>query len=235
MSTKAATLPEILRKKGYGTYAVGKWHLGFCKKKYLPTNRGFDHHFGFYTGSQDYYNHSTREGYDLRDDLDLVPPIFNDTYSTDLYSKIAGDFIGESMRRQKPFFLYMAFQSVHMPHQVPQKYKNQYNHVKNADRRKHLRMIRPMDAAVARLYDTISAFEILNNTIIIFLSDNGGQTKYGASNYPLRGTKGQIFEGGTRTPAFIWSRDIVPRKEKRMFHITDWFPTLLDAAGVIEK
>ena len=235
MSTKAATLPEVLRKQGYATYAVGKWHLGFCNKKYLPTSRGFDHHYGFYTGSQDYYYHNRKGGYDLRNDLFLAPKIHNSTYSTDLYSKVASEFIEDSKKKKKPFFLYVAFQSVHIPHQVPEKYKTHYNDVENKIRRNHLQMILPMDAGVSRIYDAISSSGMLNNTIIIFMSDNGGPTKYGASNYPLRGSKGNVYEGGTRTPAFIWSRRHSSRKEKRMFHITDWFPTLLDAADVATR
>ena len=89
-----------------------------------------------------------------------------------------------------------------------------------------------MDEAVGSVVKALKDSGMLENTVIVFMSDNGGPTDQGADNYPLRGSKGSLWEGGTRTPAFISGNILSPRTETRMFHITDWLPTLLDMAGI---
>ena len=231
LPTKYPTMAEMLKSEGYVTHAVGKWHLGFCNKKYLPTSRGFDHHFGFWLGSQDYYNHLRGGGYDLRSDLDVVRTN-NKTYSAKLYGKKAAKIISSHRKSKDPLFMYLAFQSVHGPLQVPKEYKALYSQVKNETRRTYLGMVTAMDTAVGQVVAALKKNDMANNTVIVFLSDNGGHLSLGADNSPLRGSKGSLLEGGTRTPSFMTGYNLLPRTETRMFHITDWLPTLMDMAGV---
>jgi len=231
LPTQHPTLADQLRSSGYSTHAVGKWHLGFCNKKYLPTSRGFDHHYGFWLGAQGYYSHKRDRGYDLRSDLDIVHAD-NRTYSTDLFGYRAAKIITSHRKSKDPLFLYLAFQSVHTPLQVPAEYQAMYSGVRNTKRRKYLGMATAMDQAVGQVVKALKDSEMLENTVIVFMSDNGGPVDQGADNYPLRGSKGSLFEGGTRTPAFISGYGLTPRTEPRMFHITDWLPTLLDMTGI---
>ena len=212
LDTSFATLADELKSSNYSTHIIGKWHLGFCNKKYWPTRRGFDHHYGFLLGSQSYYDHRrdvwengsiTALGYDFRND-DAVDTEARGTYSTTLFQ----NRVVEVIRQQdpsKPLFLYLPFQSVHAPVEVPQVYQKMYSHVKDEGRQKYLGMVTAMDDAVGNITEALKATGLYHNTIIVFLSDNGGGLHSYGSNWPLRGGKGTIFEGGTRTPAFIHS------------------------------
>ena len=115
---------QELQELGYTTHMVGKWHLGLCSKEYLPTRRGFDTFYGFYTGSEDYYLHSRvsstppiLQGYDLRDQ-EAVALAENGSYSAQIFSSRAASIIGQQAGSNRPMFLYLAFQSVHSPLQV---------------------------------------------------------------------------------------------------------------------
>ena len=237
------TLADELKAADYSTHAVGKWHLGFCKESYLPTSRGFDHHYGFWVGAEDYYDHtransgkmkrSGKMGYDFRDDME-VDPSAKGEYSSILFGKRAEKIIANH-NQSNPLFLYLPFQSVHNPLQAPQEYVDMYRSVQNEDRRVFLGMVTAMDDAVGVVIRSLKQAGMFDNTIIIFFSDNGGAVKYGASNWPLRGQKSTLFEGGTRTPAFIHGPGLSPRVEERMFHVTDWYPTLLDAVNLKPK
>ena len=228
MLSNISTLAEELRGVGYSTQAVGKWHLGFCHKDYLPTSRGFDHHYGYWTGSQDYYKHINQNfgGYDFRDDL-AVDYGAKGVYSSVLYEKRAVQLI-ESHDQSKPLFLYLAFQSPHSPLQAPEKYIKMYDDVEDKDRRVYLGMVTAMDDAVGGIIASLKRRKMFENTIIVFLSDNGGEVLKGASNWPLRGKKGRLWEGGTRTPAFIHGPGLHRRVEQNMFHVTDWYPTIME-------
>ena len=168
-------------------------------------------------GWDDYYNHSRSypsytEGYDFWDDDEVLYKA-NGTYSTTLFQDKAVDII-RGHDSSKPLFLYLPFQSVHYPVQVPKVYQDLYSE-KRVDllRQKYLGMVTAMDDAVGNVTQALKESGLYENTIIVFFSDNGGPTgrtgKHGsgngASNWPLRGGKGSVFEGGTRTPAFIHS------------------------------
>ena len=221
------TLADELKAANYSTHAVGKWHLGFCKKSYLPTSRGFDHHYGFWVGAEDYFDHTRSSGYDFRDDME-VDQSAKGEYSSILFGKRSEKIIANH-NQSKHLFLYLPFQSVHNPLQAPQEYVDMYESIQNKDRRVFLGMVTAMDDAVGVVVRSLKQAGMFDNTIIIFFSDNGGALKFGASNWPLRGQKSTLFEGGTRTPAFIYGPGISPRIEERMFHVADWYPTLLDA------
>ena len=231
--TNLTTIADEFKSAGYDTHVVGKWHLGFCKEDYLPTNRGFDHHYGFWAGSQTYYNHTRRfegedhigYGYDFRNDLE-VDESARGVYSSILFSQ-QSDQIITNHDQSKPLFLYLPFQSVHGPNEAPQEYVDMYEDVSDEERRIYLGMVTAMDDAVDVVVKSLKTAGMFDNTIIAFFSDNGGAKGQG-NNWPLRGYKASLWEGGTRTPAFIHGPGLSPRTEERMFHVTDWYPTLLE-------
>jgi hypothetical protein len=132
-------------------------------------------------------------------------------------------------------FLYVPFQLPHAPNQVPEVYEDLYQDVKNEKRRKFLGMVSAMDEAVGSIVRTIKSNNMLEETLFVFLSDNGANTLEGGNNWPLRGGKNSLWEGGTRVPSFV-SGKLLPKSiqgsvSTRLFHITDWIPTLLEAIG----
>jgi len=240
LDTGITTLAEELRRANYTTHIVGKWHLGFCNKKFWPTNRGFDHHYGFLNGGQSYFSHTRDGGYDFWDDEE-VSLTSNGTYSTTLIQDRAVDLISRH-DNSKPLFMYVPFQSVHGPLEVPEVYRNMYSKVEDEDRRTYLGMVTAMDDAVGNITAALKSSNMYDNTIIVWFSDNGGpqagwppghETAYAANNWPLRGAKFTLFEGGTRTVAFVHAPQYLsPRVSYNWMHVTDWFPTLLSVAGL---
>ncbi|XP_055333769.1 arylsulfatase B-like isoform X2 [Paramacrobiotus metropolitanus] len=238
-------LPQYLKEAGYRNHAIGKWHLGFFHKNYTPTYRGFDTHFGHWTGHIDYFNHTAFEfgelGHDLHDGLN---PTRNRSghYITDIYTKKAEKVIFNH-NTSEPMFLYLSHQAVHAgnaddPLQTTERYFARYPNIQNRDRRIFAGMVGALDESVGRVYAALKERKMLDNSIIIFTTDNGGATagydRNKASNWPLRGGKDTLFEGGVRATAFLWSPLLlqIPRVSTQMMHITDWLPTLLYAAGI---
>lgn len=233
MPKEKETLPEALKKLGYATHMVGKWHLGFCNWSYTPTHRGFDSFYGFYSGAEDYYTHRHYGGYDFRFNETVHHPI-KMRYSTTLFGKRASDIVLNHDPDKEPLFLYLSFQGVHTPLQVPKKYSNQHGHVKNRNRRIYSGMISAMDDAVSLVYRALQKKKFTNNLLVVFTSDNGGASYIAGSNWPLRGSKNTLWEGGTRVPTFIYSKTLLKKTgivHDGMLHITDWFPTLVGVAG----
>lgn len=229
---KYRLLPKELRKIGYDTHMVGKWHLGFCKWKFTPTFRGFKTFYGFYTGSRDYYTHRSgkERGYDFR--TNRKPIKRRGIHSNDLFTKRARRVI-KYHDTKKPLFLYMSYQLPHAPLQATKEYLDLYTNIGNSERRKYSAMVSMLDHSVGQIVSALMTRGMLNNTLIVFLSDNGGSPAQGGNNWPLRGAKGTLWEGGTRVPAFVWGSMLQRRGfvSNEMVHITDWFPTLLSAAG----
>ncbi|XP_037071601.1 arylsulfatase I-like isoform X2 [Pollicipes pollicipes] len=228
-------LPELLQEAGYSTHMVGKWHLGFCAPEYLPQARGFQSFLGYWQGAEDYYNHTEAIGDSVTLDFwdgEKSAPELSGVYSAELYGDRAESLIREH-DQQSPMFLYLAMQNVHMPLQVPQRYEDMYPSVRNADRRTFSGMVTALDDAVGKVVDALKEVGMYNNTVIVFMGDNGGLPHAGGNNYPLRGTKGTLWEGGTRTPAFVHSPLLAASNYSnyRLVHITDWLPTLLRVAG----
>jgi len=190
-------------------------------------------------GAQDYYAHTRTvnhdEGYDFRNDLE-VDRSAEGNYSTELYGARAAQII-RAHNQEQPLFLYLPFQAVHGPLQVPQRYEELYEDVPDSHRQTYLGMVTAMDDAVGEVVAALKETDMFENTVIVFLSDNGGPTGSGgghaANNWPLRGSKGTLWEGGTRTPAFLHQPGVLaPRKEQGLMHVTDWLPTLLEAVGI---
>lgn len=230
------TLPQKLQEAGYSTHMVGKWHLGFYRKECLPTRRGFDTFLGSLTGNVDYYTYDNCDGpgvcgFDLHEGESVAWGL-SGQYSTMLYAQRASHILA-SHSPQKPLFLYVAFQAVHTPLQSPREYLYRYRTMGNVARRKYAAMVTCMDEAVRNITWALKRYGFYNNSVIIFSSDNGGQTFSGGSNWPLRGRKGTYWEGGVRGLGFVHSPLLKKKRRtsRALVHITDWYPTLVGLAG----
>jgi arylsulfatase A-like enzyme len=223
-------LPQALREAGYNTAICGKWHLGSFDKAYWPNARGFDHAYGHLFGALDYFTH-IRDG-----KLDWYrngEPLEEEGYTTHLLAREAVRFIN-GQDKAKPFFLYLPFNAVHTPLQVPEKYLEPYTHLKG-QRRTLAGMLAAMDEAVGQVASAVETKGLRGQTLFIFSSDNGGFAPGRVTdNGPLRAGKGTLYEGGVRGAAFAAWDDHIPAgsRVKAPLHTVDWYPTLLRLAGV---
>ncbi|KAK3581481.1 hypothetical protein CHS0354_031814 [Potamilus streckersoni] len=226
-------LPQKLKKLGYATHMVGKWHLGFCNKIYTPTYRGFDSFFGSYSGAGDHYTHRQYKGYDFRWN-NTVYKEAKGKYSTNLFAKYAVEVIEAHDPDKQPLFMYLAFKAVHTPLQVPKKYLKRYEHIENKDRRIYSGMVTAMDEAIGKIMTALREHEYMDNLLLVFTSDNGAASYISGSSWPLRGAKTTLWEGGTRVPGLVFSKTLLKKSQyvnNELVHAVDWFPTLLAAAG----
>ena len=223
------TVPQALKQAGYETAIVGKWHLGHFRPEYLPTRRGFDHQYGHYNGALDYFTHIRDGGFDWhRDDR----ACHDEGYSTHLLASEAVRLI-DTHDVSRPLFLYVPFNAVHAPHQVPESYKEPYRHLAEP-RRTYAGMLAALDEAVGQISAAIDRKGLRKETLFIFSSDNGGPNPGSVtSNGPLRGAKATLYEGGVRVPSFAsWEGHIKPGSVvETPLHAVDWYPTLLALAG----
>lgn len=228
--TDMKMLPEYLQELGYKTHMTGKWHVGFCKWGCTPTHRGFDSFYGLYAGMGDYYRHTNFGGYDWRDNDDLDRSA-DGKYATTLMRDRAVKII-EAHDPAESLFLWMTFTNVHIPLQIPRSYYDLYPDIPNP-RRAYLALMTVMDDAIGDVIDSLKTKGMWEDTLFVFSSDNGGENGGASSNHPLRGSKGSMFEGGTRVVGFV-SGDMVANKGSTndgMIHVADWLPTLVSIAG----
>eukprot|EP00927_Polykrikos_kofoidii_P054857 TRINITY_DN4920_c0_g3_i1.p1 TRINITY_DN4920_c0_g3~~TRINITY_DN4920_c0_g3_i1.p1 ORF type:complete len:611 (+),score=69.91 TRINITY_DN4920_c0_g3_i1:54-1886(+) len=244
-------LPEILRNLGYATHAVGKWHLGFYKETLTPTFRGFNTFYGFYGLGTDYMEHFELDGYDFRreesENCGAGCSIVEDVrgqYSSTLFTARTKQLIW-SHDPAVPLFIYLAWQAVHGPTSC---YCDEVN-PQLADPSRDpcfACMLMHADKGLGEIQCVLAEKQMLNDTIIIFTTDNGGAIStnhlqgddVGSSNFPLRGGKHTLFEGGTHGVGFVWFGSSVhggarlPRVYDGIMGSVDWLATLLTAAGV---
>ena len=223
------TLAQALREAGYATALTGKWHLGEFQPGYRPTQRGFDHQYGLWIGMIDYFTHQRGDQLDWhRDDQ----PCKDAGYSTHLIAKEACRIIRETPA-DKPLFLYLPFNAVHSPFQVPDDYLKPYGKLTGV-RRTYAGMLSAMDEAIGQVVAALQETGRIENTLIAFSSDNGGPGPGKVTdNGPLRAGKGTIYEGGMRVCAFAhWPGRIPGGKViDEPLHAVDWYPTLVKLAG----
>ncbi len=220
------TLADALRAAGYSTNITGKWHLGESDKAYQPNARGFDHQYGFYYGNIDYFTHQRDNLPDwYRDGV----PLKEEGYSTHLIAREACKII-ENKDPKKPLFLYVPFNGIHSPYQVPDVYMKPYPNL-TGDRQKLAGMLAAVDEAIGQIIASLDKAGIRDNTLIIFSSDNGAPPP--GINTPLRDFKATIYEGGIRGAAFVnWPGHIPSGKTiTEPMHTVDWYPTLVHLAG----
>lgn len=223
------TLPEGLRTAGYTTYICGKWHLGSFQTNYWPIARGFDHWYGHLQGALDYFTHIRDGQLDwFRDGVTN----HDAGYSTHLVGQEAAKIIHDQSK-DKPMFLYVPFNAVHAPLEVPDSYKEPYHQFKGR-RRTYAGMVAALDEMVGKIVAAIDDTHRRTNTLFIFASDNGGPNPGQiTSNGPLRAGKGTVYEGGVHTCAFAaWEGHIKPGSTvPGLIHMVDWYPTLLKLTG----
>lgn len=203
------TMATVLGKVGYTSVALGKWHLGAHRSQW-PLNRGFNEFFGFLSGGHQYFPElwnfddlsQVKEQWDgyktklMRND----GRVEETEYLTDALSREAVSFV-ERHGGKSPFFMYLAYNAPHTPLQATEKYLKRFDHIKDNKRRTYAAMISAVDDGVGLLIDKLSELRLENNTMIFFLSDNGGPEKDNASNNgPLREGKGSLYEGGIHVP-----------------------------------
>ncbi|HEV2275090.1 MAG TPA: sulfatase-like hydrolase/transferase [Acidobacteriaceae bacterium] len=224
------TLPSLLRKAGYGTTLVGKWHLGLLPK-YGPLQSGYDHFYGFRKGAADYFTHSN----DLWDEDVKIDQV---GYLTDLLGDHAVDVISGYAKAQKPFLLSLHFNAPHWPWEGPgdepesrRLVGHRIDDFDGGSQRVYQRMIEDLDLQVGRVLEALHTGGIADNTIVIFTSDNGGERF--ADTWPFTGRKTELLEGGLRIPAIIsWPTRLAMGQTTNQVAISmDWLPTLLAAAG----
>lgn len=236
-------MPQYLKEDGYKTHAVGKWHLGFFRANYTPEKRGFDSHFGYWCGMQDYFDHTSVLqkfwGFDMRRGMDVAWETYG-SYTTDLITEESVKLI-EKHDLASPMFLYVAHLAVHSsnPYQfleAPEEIIEKFSYIKDKRRRIYAAMLWKLDDSVGKIVAALGKRNMLDNTIIVFTTDNGGAASgfnhNAASNWPLRGVKDTLWEGGVRGSAFIWSKSLPASKiNNELMHIQDWLPTILAAVN----
>ncbi|XP_077994252.1 arylsulfatase J-like [Glandiceps talaboti] len=236
--------PQYLKTLGYNSHMIGKWHLGYFAWPYTPTYRGFESHFGYYNGKEDYYDHMTLEnqlmGYDLRDGVNVTYSV-DGQYTTEVFTSKAEQLIKQH-NKDKPLFLYLAHLAVHSanpsnPLEAPDKYVNRFPHIQDKNRKMFAAMVSALDDSVGNITKTLKETGMYDNSVIIFTSDNGGPAAgfdYNhASNWPLRGLKDTLWEGGMRAAGFVHS-PLLARSGivlEDLVHVCDWLPTVYTVAG----
>ncbi|KAG8194368.1 hypothetical protein JTE90_010984 [Oedothorax gibbosus] len=270
-----ATLPEYMKKLDYKTHMIGKWHLGYHKKRYLPTRRGFDSFFGFLNDKIDYFDYTSYYkvptavlpqettiissenpdgnlpanytnaynvlemfGVDIWKNEEVLRD-FRGEYATNVFTNKALDVI-EQHNTTKPLFLFVSHAATQggnefFPLQAPLELYERNNHIKEDNRRTYAGVVEALDESIGKIFEALNKKGMIKNSILVVSSDNGGDAKPGSgSNWPLRGTKYSLWEGGVRSVGVLWSPLLKLKKPTvsfKLMHITDWLPTFYFAAG----
>lgn len=232
LDPRATLLPALLKKSGYDTAIVGKWHLGL-EPPNTPLDHGFDHFHGFLGDMMDDYWTHRREGQNyMRLDRRTIDP---QGHATDLFTEWACAYLSEPARKRRPFFLYLAYNAPHSPIQPPPDWIERVRArepAMDARRARLLALIEHMDSGVGRVLDALDRTGLASNSLVVFLSDNGGVLGDGANNGPWRSEKQHVYEGGIRVPfAVRWPGRVAPGSSSdRPVMAMDLFPTLVEAA-----
>ena len=226
-------LPAKLKKAGYATHMVGKWHEGFPDPAYLPINRGFDTSSGFLYGAEDHFTQKTSCAIDYW--KDHAPDTRNGSYDAYTYRDDLTTIL-TNHDPTTPFFLYLPLHNVHGPFQAPQEWIDLYPADSTCDfRRTYQAMVSVADNVTGHVVELLKKKDMWDNTIFVVSADNGGAQCAG-SNYPLKGAKLTFFEGGVRSIAFanggLLPKEVRGTSTDGFIHIADWYPTFCKMAGV---
>ncbi|MDO6760895.1 sulfatase-like hydrolase/transferase [Tamlana sp. 2_MG-2023] len=236
---------KILQNANYNTGLIGKWHLG-QSSVHNPNARGFDYFYGMLTGGHNYWTNSTAGGgyggaYNrplIKNNGPANEP--SNVYLTDLFTDEGVAFIENAEANDNdPFFLFMSYNAPHTPLTALDSDKtaltsSPYNYSYTDDsRHNYAAMVYSVDRGVKKLVDALNTNGEINNTLIVFMSDNGGRSDQGANNSPLRGNKGDTYEGGFRVPMFMYWPGNVPAGATYSYPVSalDLYPTFVDLAG----
>eukprot|EP01084_Bolivina_argentea_P227460 384150_1 len=258
------TIAEQLKLANYNTQMIGKWHLGFASMNMTPNGRGFNDYLGYYNGAEHYYTHEN-SGYDLvyngLPQQQLNGTYSSDIffghffeYLSKYYNKSnSNDYIN------KPLYMYLALQTIHCPIEAPpikningknmtDLYNKQCNHIGNKERMIYCQKLQYVDVYIGQLIDLYKKLDLWDNTLLILTTDNGGMPNWNASgalnatftascgqNYPLRGGKATLFQGGVMGLSYV-SGPLIPShlmgtKNDNLFGAIDWFPSILSFIG----
>lgn len=231
-----ATLPGELRKLGYRTALVGKWHLGEPPAS-SPLDFGYDYFFGTHSGGTDYFAHATTlNGNRLGELYENREKITREGYLTDLIGTVAIDQIQTAHRDRVPFFVSMHFTAPHWPWQTPDdaataSAEKDARDMQGGNIRIYGRMLESMDANIDRVLRELARLGLDGDTIVMFTSDNGGERF--SDTWPLTGMKGELLEGGIRVPLIVsWPRGLPAGVDSDQVAMSmDAMPTLLAAVG----
>ncbi len=231
------TLPSLLKKVGYGTTLIGKWHLGGLPD-YGPLKSGYDHFWGFRGGALDYFTHKSGAPDSDTDDLwDDDVKVHQDGYLTNLIADQAIQSMNSYIKNRKPFFLSVHFNAPHWPWEGPEdtmlaKKQTNLGSFDSGSIKIYGRMVAALDSQVGRIMKALDSSGGARNTIVIFTSDNGGERF--SDTWPFTGKKTELLEGGLRLPAIMrWPGHIKAGSvTQQVSPNMDWLPTLLAAAGV---
>lgn len=225
------TLALRLKAAGYDTAMTGKWHLGYAPE-HSPAAHGFDHNFGILGGNADYYTHEEQgEGAGQVRMFENGRAVRRKGYMTDLFADAALDWL--RLPRRRPFFLYLPFTAPHTPIQAPEDFDPATGTAphRQGHRPSFARMVERMDARIGDLLAQLDRMGAADNTMVVFISDNGGDAN--GRNAPFRGRKSSVWEGGIRAPLHVrWPNVLrTPRTVEQVALTMDLAPTLLRAAG----
>jgi arylsulfatase A-like enzyme len=239
-------ISDVLKKSGYHTGAIGKWHLG-AVERFHPNKRGFDEFYGFLGGGHKYFPKEYKAAYEKQKNLgtkiifDYLKPleyngkdVDDDTnYLTDELSNQAVKFVNKAAKKDDPFFLYLAYNAPHTPLEATEEDLAVFSNIKDKKRRTFAAMVYAVDRGVGKLVESLKENKQLENTLIVFLSDNGGDLKHAATNHPLTGSKGDTNEGGYRVPMFLHFPKILPMGKTYEHPVSalDFYPTFAHLAG----
>jgi arylsulfatase A-like enzyme len=226
------TLPLILKKSGYATALVGKWHLGFLPD-FSPLKSGYDQFFGIFGGGADYFNHGSKSSAPL---FEQEVPVDRVGYMTNLLGDRAVQTVEGYARSKEPFLLSLHFTAPHWPWEGPddevesKRIKSLF-HRDGGTQKTYMTMVQSLDANIGRVLQTLDVQGLTANTIVIFTSDNGGERF--SKIWPFTGMKGELLEGGLRIPAIVrWpGRVAAGSVSEQVMMSMDWMPTLLALAG----
>ncbi len=237
------TIADVLGENGYPNRAIiGKWHLGHSRKAFYPINRGFTYFYGHLNGAIDYFSHKRDGELDWHENWESN---YDEGYSTDLITDKAVEQIGK-YADEGPFFIYVAYNAPHTPFQAPEDEiakhipLDKFRAIENQKERNrwiYTAMVTRMDSGIGRIWDALEESGQLDNTIVLFSSDNGGDLA-ASSNAPLRGTKFTEWDGGVRVPAAIYWKNGFKngrKLEKQVMGFVDILPTLADIIGVKDR
>ncbi len=231
LDTGEKTIGDAMRAQGYRTMAIGKWHLGE-HEQYHPNRRGFDEFYGFLGGSRSYWPlKNASRGHAMRNNDKPVDEQKEIQYLTDDLTDAAIEFIERN--REGPFFIYLSYNAVHTPIHAKEEDIEQFSTVSPERRRILAAMTRSMDQNIGRLQKSLDKLRLTENTLLVFLNDNGGADNNASSNLPLRGSKGTYWEGGIRVPFLVSWPARLPKGVRYNHPVIslDLLPTCVAAGG----
>jgi len=241
------TLAQEMKGAGYRTYMVGKWHLGYSTTNHLPSQRGFDSYYGYYSGFVDYWNKTCENGFlDLQQDLSLV------TDEDEISSSMHNGYLMQSKAEaaianhaanyaSQPMFLYYAMQLIHGVWSAPDTFLERCPYPTSVDddyvqdvEYNYCALNLMLDEAIANLTCAIEAAGMSENTLLVIASDNGGEATVLGNSVPWKGHKGSYYRGGVSANAFIHGKLVPESMQGQSYsgqmHVADWLPTLMNVA-----